>query len=62
MLQLMEADVVFADPSDPDPGIAVLVKHGFDVEVLDRWADYYGDDDAWPDEWLRKVFIRALRP
>jgi hypothetical protein len=36
MLQLMEADIVFADPNNPDPGIAVLVKHGFDVEVLDR--------------------------
>jgi len=65
MLQLMEADVVFGseyrsmhNPGDPDPGIAALVKYGFDVEVLDNMPEYWGDE--WYEwDWVRKVFIRA---
>jgi hypothetical protein len=59
--QLMEADVVFTSdychPSEPNPGIAVLIEHGFDVEVLDDSTEYWGDE--WIDEWTRKVLIGA---
>jgi hypothetical protein len=61
MLQLMEADVVFisehrplrpaGDPRD-HPGIAALVKHGFDVEVLDDSIEYWGDE--WFEEWTER--------
>jgi hypothetical protein len=49
MLQRMQADVLFLDPHDLNPGIAVLVEHGFDVENLDDWIDECGPT----------VFIRA---
>jgi hypothetical protein len=42
MLQRMEAEIVFLDPDDLDPGTAVLVEHGFDVENLDDWIDECG--------------------
>jgi hypothetical protein len=41
----MEADIIFADPDDPDREVAMLIKHGFEVEVLERWTDYYSADD-----------------
>jgi len=64
MRQLMEVNVVFAseyrprhDPSD-HPGIAALVERGFDVEILDDVAEYWGDD--WYEwDWVRKIYIRA---
>jgi hypothetical protein len=41
MLQLMEAEVVFPDPGDPNPGIAMLVKYGFSVETLADSTEYW---------------------
>jgi hypothetical protein len=79
MRQEMEADVVFVsehhpmrpaeDPRD-HPGIATLIKHGFDVEVLDDSIEYWGDlstmiEAATPTfpavhyEWVRKIYIQA---
>jgi hypothetical protein len=62
----MEADVTFisehhpmrpaGDPHD-HPGIAALIKHGFDVEVLDDSIEYWGDE--WFEEWTRKISIQA---
>jgi hypothetical protein len=41
MLRRMEAEILFHDPNDVDPGGAALVDHGFEVEVLvDRIDDY----------------------
>jgi hypothetical protein len=31
----MDADILFHNPDDVNPGIAELVQHGFTVEVLD---------------------------
>jgi hypothetical protein len=42
MLQQMQADVLFLDPAEAKPGIAVLVKHGFDIEPLTDWVDEAG--------------------
>jgi hypothetical protein len=47
----------YCHPSEPNPGIAVLVKYGFGVEVLDDSTECWGDE--WVDEWTRKVLIRA---
>jgi hypothetical protein len=43
------------------PGIAALIKHGFDVEVLDDSIEYWGgsDDDWIFHEWTRKIYIQA---
>jgi hypothetical protein len=49
MLQRMDAEILFLDPKDVGPGSAVLIEHGFDVEVLDDWVDDYGPT----------IFIRA---
>jgi hypothetical protein len=49
MLQRMDAEILFLDPNDVGPGSAVLIEHGFDVEVLDDWVDDYGPT----------IFIRA---
>src|SRR5258705_2877554 len=58
MRQLMEADIVFisehrpmrsaGDPND-HPRIAALIKHDFDVEVLDDSIEYWGGGD---DDWI----------
>jgi hypothetical protein len=42
MLQKMQADVLFLDPADANPGIAALIEHGFDVEHLVDWVDEAG--------------------
>jgi hypothetical protein len=49
MLQKMQADILFLDPTDLSPATAALVERGFDVENLDYWID-----EAGPT-----VFIRA---
>ena len=49
MLRRMQADILFLDPDDLNPGIAKLVEHGFDVETLDDWIDEYSPT----------IFIRA---
>jgi hypothetical protein len=64
--QPMEADVVFVsehrpmrpagDPRD-HPGIAALIKHGFDIEVLDDSIEYWGG--FLDKEWTRKIHIQA---
>jgi hypothetical protein len=57
------------DPND-HPGIAALVKHGFDVEVLDDSIEYWGNlltmieaataaPPAVHYEWARKIYIQA---
>ena len=47
MLQRMVAEILFLDPADRDPCIAVLNKRGFDeVEILDL-VDPYG-----PTVWI----------
>jgi hypothetical protein len=66
MLELMEANVLFnleyrpmhsTRDHDP-PGVAALVEHGFDIEVLeDRIEWLEGDEGIY--EWRRKVFVRA---
>jgi hypothetical protein len=48
MLQKMQADVLFLDPADLNPGIAALVELGFEVENLDDWID-----EAGPTVFLR---------
>jgi hypothetical protein len=41
MLRRMEAEILFLDPNDVNPGSAALVDHDFEVEVLvDRIDDY----------------------
>ena len=47
MLQEMQADILFLDPTDLSPATAALVERGFDVEVLD-WVDPYGPT-VWVD-------------
>ena len=42
MLQRMEAEILFLDPKDVAEGSAVLIEHGFDVEVLEDRIDDYG--------------------
>ena len=42
MSQRMQADVLYLDPAEAKPGIAVLVKQGFDVEPLVDWIDEAG--------------------
>jgi hypothetical protein len=42
MSQRMQADVLYLDPAEARPGIAVLVKQGFDVEPLVDWIDECG--------------------
>jgi hypothetical protein len=66
MRQPMEADVTFisehcparpaGDPRD-HPGIVALIKHGFDVEVLDDSIEYWGG--FLDKEWTRKIHIQA---
>jgi hypothetical protein len=46
MLQRMVAEILFLDPADRDPCIAVLKELGFEVELLD-WTDDYG-----PTVWI----------
>jgi hypothetical protein len=41
-LQRMQADFCFCDPDDVNLGTAVLVEHGFDVEILDDSIDECG--------------------
>jgi hypothetical protein len=45
MLRKMEAEIVFLDPNDASPGSAALIKHGFEIEVMDRISDY--DSRVW---------------
>jgi hypothetical protein len=49
MLQRMQADILFLDRNDLDPGIAALVEHGFDVENFDDRIHECGPE----------IFIRA---
>jgi hypothetical protein len=42
MPQRMQADVLYLNPADAKPGVAVLVKQGFDVEPLVDWIDEAG--------------------
>jgi hypothetical protein len=42
MLRRMQADFCFCDPLDANPGIAALIEHGFDIEILDGWIDEAG--------------------
>jgi hypothetical protein len=57
----MEADIVFTSeychPSEPNPGIAVLIKYGFDVEIDS--TEYWDAAPDWIGDWTRKVFVRA---
>jgi hypothetical protein len=42
MLQKMQADILFLDPAEAKPGIAVLIQHGFEIEPLTDWVDEAG--------------------
>lgn len=42
MKQRMQADVLYLDPTDAKPGIAVLIEQGFDIEPLVDWVDEAG--------------------
>jgi hypothetical protein len=55
MLQRMEALIMFLDPNDVGEGSAVLIEHGFDVEVAEDWMDDYG-----PAMWVRGRIITDL--
>jgi len=46
MSQRMIAEILFLDPANRDPCIAVLIAHGFEIETLDR-VDPYG-----PTAWI----------
>jgi hypothetical protein len=54
MLQKMEAEILFHDPDDVNPGVAALVELGFEVKVLD-YIDPYG-----PTVWIRAWTITEL--
>ena len=49
MLNLMDAEVLFRDPTDLDPAIAKLIALGFSVHIRKDWIDEGGPT----------VFIRA---
>jgi hypothetical protein len=53
MVQRTEAEILFLDPDDVNPGVA-LIEHGFEVEVLD-WVDDYG-----PTVWIRARITTEL--
>jgi hypothetical protein len=38
----MLADVLYLDPAEAKPGIAVLIEHGFEIEPLTDWVDEAG--------------------
>jgi hypothetical protein len=50
----MEAEILFHNPNDVNPGVAELIEHGFDVEVLDL-IDPYG-----PTVWVRAWTVTEL--
>ena len=42
MLQLMQADILYLDPAEARPGVAILIAQGFEVEPLVDWVDEAG--------------------
>jgi hypothetical protein len=54
MAQQMEAEVLFLNPDDVNPGVAALVERDFEVEVLD-WVDDYG-----PTIWIKAKVTSEL--
>jgi hypothetical protein len=54
MLQRMDAEILFLDPDDVNPGIATLIELGFEVEVLDH-IDPYG-----PMVWIKARITTEL--
>ena len=54
-LQRMDAEILFHNPDDVNPGIAELVQHDFDVEILDDLIDPFG-----PTIWVRARTITEL--
>jgi hypothetical protein len=54
MLRKMQADILFLDPADVNPGVAELIENDFDVQILDL-IDPYG-----PTVWIRAWAVTEL--
>ena len=55
MWQRMQADILYLDPAEAKPGVAVLIEQGFDVEPLIDWID-----EAGPTVFFRIFLSTAL--
>ena len=54
MSQRMDAEILFLNPDDVNPGVAELVARDFKVEILD-WVDPYG-----PTVWIKAQVTSEL--